>query len=306
MRTGQRGVAIVLAMGVVALAAMAATAIMVSQSTWSRQSELGTEHAQAQLLVSAGVEWVRAVLSDDRRVSSVDYLGEPWALRLPPMPVDNGELAGHIDDQQGLFNLNNLVTGGKENLAQFVRFQRLLSILGLPAELAPALVDWEDSDSQVEPQGGAEDAYYLAQDPPYLAANRPLVDVGELSLVRGFDQETRARLAPFVTALPATAPTPVNVNTAPPEVLAAVVAGLDLDGARALVAGRARAYFRDVADFMSRLPKGASVGIDAVSVSSDYFLANLRVTVGDARARGQALLYRPDFKWPTILWRKYL
>jgi len=304
MRSGQRGVAIVLAMSVVALAAMAATAIMVSQSTWSRQSELASEHAQAQLLVAAGVEWVRAVLSDDRRVSNVDYLGEPWALRLPPMPVENGELAGHIDDQQGLFNLNNLVSGGKENLAQFGRFQRLLAILGLPDNLAAALVDWEDSDSEVQPQGGAEDAYYLSRDPPYLAANRPLVDVGELSLVRGFDQDTRARLAPFVTALPAT--TPVNVNTAPPEVLAAVVTGLDLDGARTLVAGRERAYFRDIADFASRLPKGASVSGDAVSVSSDYFLANLRVTVGDARARGQALLFRPDFKWPTILWRKYL
>ncbi len=304
MRSGQRGVAIVLAMGVVALAAMAATAIMVSQSTWARQSQLEAEHAQAQLLVSAGVEWVRAILSDDKRVSSVDYLGEPWALRLPPMPVENGELAGHIDDQQGLFNLNNLVTGGKENLAQFVHFQRLLAILGLPENLAAALLDWEDSDSIVQPQGGAEDAYYLSRDPPYLAANRPLIDTGELSLVRGFDQEVRARLAPFVTALPQS--TPVNVNTAPPEVLAAVVDGLDLDGARTLVAGRERAYFRDIADFASRLPKGASVSGSDISVSSDYFLASMRVTVGDARARGRALLFRPDFKWPTIIWRKYL
>src|SRR5450759_3330110 len=100
MRAGQRGVAIVLAMGVVALAALAATAIMVSQSTWSRQSELTAEHVQAQILVQTGVDWCRAVLSDDRRASSVDHLGEPWALRLPPMPVENGVLEGHIEDQQ--------------------------------------------------------------------------------------------------------------------------------------------------------------------------------------------------------------
>ncbi|HUW36848.1 MAG TPA: type II secretion system minor pseudopilin GspK [Rhodocyclaceae bacterium] len=304
MRTEQQGVAIILAMSVVALAAMAATAIMVSESTWSRQSELTTDHVQAQLLVSAGVDWVRAVLSDDRRISNVDYLGEPWALHLPPMPVENGELAGHIDDQQGAFNLNNLVSNGKENVGELARFQRLLAILGLPENLAAALVDWVDSDSEVQPQGGAEDAYYLALNPPYLAANRPLVDVAELSLVRGFDQDVRARLAPFVTALPG--PTPVNVNTATPEVLAAVVDGLDLDGARALVTARERAYFRDTADFLSRLPKGAAVGTGEISVSSDYFLATLRVTIGDARARGQALLFRPDAKWPTILWRKYL
>ena len=46
--------------------------------------------------------------------------------RLPPMPVDNGELAGYIDDQQGAFNLNNLATGGKISVVQFERFRRLL------------------------------------------------------------------------------------------------------------------------------------------------------------------------------------
>ena len=78
----QRGVAVVLAMGVAALAAMAATAMMLSQSTWARHSELSTDRIQAQLVVKAGVDWARAVLSDDRRSSTVDHLGEPWALRL--------------------------------------------------------------------------------------------------------------------------------------------------------------------------------------------------------------------------------
>jgi len=297
-------VAIVLAMGVVALAAMAATAILVSQSTWARQRQLSNEHAQALLIVQAGVDWVRAVLSDDKRRSVVDHLGEPWALRLPPMPVDNGELAGHIEDQQGAFNLNNLVTNGKLDLAQLERLKRLLSLLDLPADLAPALADWLDSDSEVQPQGGAEDAYYLSLDPPYLPANRPLLDVEELAQVRGFDAAVRARLKPYVTALPAA--TAINVNTASAEVLAAVIEGLDLAAARDLVAGRDRAYFRDVADFAVRLPKGIEPGNSAISVSSDYFLATLRVSFGDAQASGLALLARPDAKWPKILWCKTL
>jgi len=52
---------------------------------------------------------------------------------------------GAIEDRQGLFNLNNVVG----NVAQF---QRLLAVLGLPADLAPALADWTDGDS--EPQAG--------------------------------------------------------------------------------------------------------------------------------------------------------
>lgn len=304
MKKSQSGVAIVLAMGVVALAALAATAIMVTQSTWTRQNELAADHVQAQTLIQVGVDWTRALLSDDRRTTSVDTLGEPWALRLPPIPVENGSLAGHIEDQQGRFNLNNLVKDGKPNPAQIAHFQRLLSILRLPPALADALVDWIDADSEVQAPGGAEDAFYLALHPPYLAANRPLIDIAELALVRGFDDGARLRLRPFVSALPAF--TAVNVNTAPPEVIAAVVDGLDIDGARALVEQRARSYFRDRTDFLNRIPKDGVPAIEDIAFSSDYFMVQLRVTIGDAQARSAALLARTDANWPTIVWRKML
>ncbi len=300
----QHGVAIVLAMGVVALAALAATAILVLQSTWSRQAELTAGHAQAQLLIQAGLDWSRAVLSDDRRAGNIDNPGEPWALRLPPVPVEGGSLTGYIEDQQGKFNLNNLLKGNKVNPAQLASFRRLLSILALPPALADALADWIDADSEPQPQDGAEDETYLALQPPYLAANRPLIDVAELVLVRGFDNGVRARLRPFVTALPRF--TAVNANTAAPEVLAAVVEGLDLDGARAVVAQRERAYFRTFSDFFNQLPPGLTVPNDNISVSSDFFIATMRVTMGGAQARGAALLAREKSGWPAVVWRKIL
>jgi general secretion pathway protein K len=302
VRKSQRGVAVVLAMGVVALAAIAAAAMLASQSTWARHAELTAEHVQAQALVQAGVDWARALLYDDRRVSSADHLGEPWAMRLPPVPVDNGELAGQIDDQQGLFNLNNLVRGGAVSPVYLAQFRRLLQTLGLPEALAASLADWLDADNEPSP-GGAEDAYYQAQQPPYLAANRALTDVAELALVRGFDAAVRAHLRPFVTALPRF--TAVNINTAPPEVLSAVIGGLDLDGARDLVAQRGRAYFRNRAEFLAQLPPGAEAGANDVATSSDFFLASMRVTIGSAQARGVALLVRDSAGWPTVVWRKY-
>jgi len=304
MRAGERGVAIVLAMGVVALAAIAATAIMVSQSTWARQTELTANQMQAQAVLQAGSDWARAVLSDDLRAGSVDHLGEPWALKLPPLQVENGELVGSIVDQQGRFNLNNVVTEGKISLAQLAHLRRLLAILGLPDELADALADWVDADGEPHPRYGAEDAYYLALEPPYLTANQPLTDVAELALVRGFDDTVRARLHPYVSALPRF--TAVNVNTAPPEVLAAVVEGLELGGAQLLVAQRERAYFRSADDFLRRLPQGAAAATNDISVSTDYFMATLRVTIGGAQARGKALLARGATGWPVIVWRKYL
>lgn len=298
----QHGVAIVLAMGVVALAALAATAMMVSQSTWSRQVEMSAGHAQAQLLIQSGLDWARAVLSDDRRVGNIDTLDEPWALRLPPIPVLNGSLTGHIEDQQGKFNLNNLLRNGKISNVQLEYFRRLLSILNLPPALAGALADWIDADSEAQPQDGAEDAYYLSLQPPYLAANQALFDVAELALVRGFDESVRRRLRPFVTALPRF--TALNANTATPEVLAAVIDGLGLDDARALVAQRERAYFRTYSDFFAQLPPGLIVPTENVSVSSDYFLATMRVTINEAQARGSALLAREKAGWPVVVWRK--
>jgi len=306
MKARQRGVAIVLAMGVVALAAMAAAAIMVSQSTWARQVELTTEHIQARTVLLAGADWARALLADDRRLGNVDHLGEPWALKLPPLPVENGELVGQIEDQQGAFNLNNLVVAadGKINVVQLAHFRNLLATLSLPSELADALADWIDRDSEPQPRDGAEDAYYLSLDPPYLPANQPLVDVAELALVRGFDDNVRARLRPYVTALPGM--TAINVNTASAEVLAAVVEGLDLGGAQLLVGQRDRAYFRNAHDFLIRLPRGVEVAAGDIGVSSNYFKATLRVTIGGAQARGVALLARGASGWPDIVWRKYL
>jgi len=282
MRASRRkcelGVAVVLAMGVVALAAIAVTAMLASQSTWSRQAELRAEHVQAQTLVQVGVDWARSLLNDDRRSSSVDHLGEPWAMRVPPVPVDNGELAGQIDDQQGAFNLNNLVRNGKASPAHLAQFRRLLEILGLPGALAGSLAGW-------------------------LEANRPLTDIAELVVVPGFDTAARARLRPFVTALPR--PTSVNVNTAAPEVLAAIVRELTLDDARNLTAQRERAYFRNLGEFLVQLPPRAAADGNDITTASQYFQVSIRVTIGGAQARGTALLSRDTAGWPEVVWRKY-
>jgi general secretion pathway protein K len=277
----ERGAAIVLALSVVALAALAASAMMVSQGVWIRQIELATGRTQGQFIIQAGLDWARAVLDHDRHVSSVDHLGESWAVRLSPIPVDNGSIAGYLEDQQARFNLNNLLKDGAIDRAQLAVFRRLLSILGLQPVKADMLADWMEVDG------------------------RPLVDASELARLSCFDEGTRARLRPFVTVLPRS--TAVNVNTAAPEVLAAVVEGLNLDDARALVAQRDRAYFRSTSEFLDQLPRNLTRPAGGISVSSGYFMATIYANFGGAHARGLALLARDELGgWPAIVWRKYL
>jgi general secretion pathway protein K len=285
MRKRERGAAIVLALSVVALAALAASAMMVSQGVWIRQIELSAGRSQGNFIIQAGVDWARAVLNHDRHTSDVDHLGEPWALRLPSIPLENGNLAGnlagYIEDQQARFNLNNLLKNGNIDPAQLAIFRRLLSILGLQPVSADMLANWMD------------------------AGRRPLVDVSELARLGSFDEGTRARLGPFVTVLPHF--TAVNVNTAAPEVLAAVVKGLGLDGARALVVQRDRAYFRSGSEFLGRLPNTLTVSAENISVTSGYFMATIHANVGGTHSRSLALLAHGETgSWPTIVWRKYL
>lgn len=309
LKKSQQGVAIIMAMAVVTLAALAATGIMVTQSTWARHVQLANDHTQAQLLIQTGLDWGRAVLSDDLRVSTADHAGEPWAMVLPSVSVDNGNLLGHIEDQQGRFNLNNLLQDGNINISQFDAYARLLALLNLPPELALTLADWLDTDQHEQPGGGAEDAYYLAMPLPYLAANRALQDVAELADIAGYDASVRARLTPFVTALPGV--TALNVNMAKAEVLAAVIPDLGLDAARTLVVRRQQAWFRNYADFISQLPaqllnsSGVSLSENNLIVSSEFFIANAHVSFGGAQARGTALLARSSAGWPRVLWRKY-
>lgn len=297
----QRGVAIIMVLLIVALATVMATYLAQQQQLWQRQVESQFDRAQARRLGIAGIDWARAVLADDAHANHTDYQGEIWTLQLPAMPVDNGNVIGIIEDRQGLFNLNNLVRNGISSTPDIAQFQRLLNLLGLPGELAFALADWMDSDSEAHYPGGAEDTYYLSLPQPYRTANRQIAELGELSRVKGFDEHSIERLRPFVSVLPLSLP--INVNFASAEVLAAVIPDLSLSDARALVLQRLGKPFKDVTDFKQRLPR-SDIPVNEMdfSVTSEFFWVTGRARVANSQARTQALLQRTS-GWPTVVWQ---
>lgn len=298
----ERGVALIAVILVVALATSTAAFMAWQQQLEVRRMENLRDQAQASAIAHAAVDWARAILADDARDNNVDHLGEDWATALKVLPVEQGQIAGGITDQQGLFNLNNL-SRSEEDIAVF---RRLLDILRLPTELADVAADWVDANAEPRLPGGTEDMYYLSLEPPYRAANRPLSGVDGLYRLKGFDHETVEKLRPFVTALPQ--PTPVNVNTAPPEVLAALFPDLPLESAKEMVETRKKNYFKDQADFRGRMPAGQSGQMrDTVfSVNSSYFLVTGRASFGRVRSGWQVLLERRGNGWPLVVWRKAL
>ncbi len=294
----QQGAALVTVLLIVAMATTVAAFMAQQHSFWQRELERSRDRAQARRIVQAGVDWARAILADDAASNQYDHAREMWAMELPAIPVEGGEVQGLILDQQGLFNLNNLVQNGVVSAPDVQRLQRLLSCLGLPQELAVALADWMDADSEPG-AGGAEDSYYLSLPTPYRAANRPLVELSELVRVKGFDAQTIKLLAPYVTALPEH--TLINVNFAAPEVLAAVIPGLSLQDARQIALNRKAQPFQTVGDFRQKLPASVGQAMNLeVSVSSQYFLVEGRGMQGQSQFAVQALLNRRS-TWATVV-----
>jgi len=299
--TRMRGAAIVLAMLIAALAAAVAATVFADQQRWIRTVEHRRDQVQAQALAMAGVQWTRQILDDDARRSEIDHLGEPWALTLPPIPLEDGEVRGAIVDAQGRLNINALGTADASAEQERVRLTRLFAQRGIPPAALAGMSDWIDTDSVVRESGG-EDAFYLAQPVPRLAANAPVLRVAELGLAKGVTPRALAAVLPFLSALPAG--TPVNVNTAPREVLAAILGNIGGESLEALVADRARKPFTTIAEFRSRLPDGASLASDAaLSVKSNYFYVTIEARQGATLSHARALVRRGGGGKPEIVWQ---
>jgi general secretion pathway protein K len=208
----------------------------------------------------------------------------------------------HRRDQveaQSMLNVNDLASGGHAAQAR-QRFTRLFAALGVPATTLAAMADWVDTDDVVQ-EGGAEDAWYSSEADGSLAANAPATRFEELALVRGMTPAAMMRLRPFVTSLPAD--TPVNVNTAPAEVLGALLEGAEPALVATLVARRGVRPFASADDLRALLPANVAIIDPAmISVKTRYFLVSVRARQGETIAHARALIFRDDTS-SSIVWQ---
>ena len=295
------GAALILAMLVAALAATVAVALAAEQQRWFVDVGNRRDQVQAQSLALAGVQWARQILNDDARGGLLDHLAEIWAYPLPATPIANGSIEGRIEDAQGRVNLNNLALANAQGTIERMRMMQLLSAKGVNPALVDTIADWTDADGSPR-ANGAEDAYYEQRSPTALAANMPLVRAAEMTSVRGASAKVWTALADDVVALPAGAP--LNINTAPTNVIAAAIPGLAGDKLAAFVADRARKPFTTMAELRERLPRDVTLPEAAsFSFGSSYFLVSVRSRQGDAIAQARALLKRDGREWPSVVWQ---
>jgi len=285
---GQRGVALITVLLVVAIATVVTAGMIARQQLSIRSSSNQLSARQAWHYALGGEALAQAMLARDLKQAGgnpgqpVDHLREAWARKLAPFDVDEGRISLQIEDLAGRFNLNSLVVNREVIPQARKRFERLLRNLQIDPQYAARLVDWLDEGQEPSGASGAEDNQYLLLQPPYRTGNRRLQDVSELRLLLELSERDYRRLQPYVSALPAD--TKLNVNTASALVLSTLSDTLSLQQAQELVQARGAEGYRTPAEFTAQPALTAAGGqINDLAVDSSFFQARSEVQLGERK-----------------------
>jgi general secretion pathway protein K len=207
-RGRQRGIALLVAIVMFAIATTVAAAITYNKAMAARRAAATFALEQAVQAGMAAEALAALVLEDDGKTNRT-AIHEAWAHPMPPTEITEGIwVAGQIEDLTDRFNLNSLVTFDQQrgifvtDPRQMQVFETLLTSLNIDVRYAGLLVDWLDGDINPQSNGGGEDTLYLTQMPPYRPPNNLIVHPSELLALPGFGAENYSRIAPYVTALP--------------------------------------------------------------------------------------------------------
>ncbi len=326
----QRGAAILLAMVIVVLVTTLAAAMVWQQWRAVQIEAAERSRAQSRWILVGAMDWARLILREDARNGGADHLGEVWAAPLAEARLstflatdksndaDGPEafLSGSITDAQSRYNLSNLVSGGRIDPAELAVLKQLFENINVSSEVAntisktllssaPPPVNRGNAPGNARgnaPEGAPEGAA-SAQEP---ITDHPLIpqipphSVSQLAWF-GLDAQTLRHIEPFVVLLPR--PTPVNLNTAPREVLAAVIDGIDLGTAERLTQTRQRTPFTNLEDAQKVLPESAQLAPLRVTTQTEFFEVRGRLRLENQTVEERTLVRRVG-RDVTTIWRE--
>ncbi len=309
----ERGAALLTAMIIVTLIASLAAGMVWQQYRAVQIEAADRARAQSAWILQGALDWARLILREDaqtnQRNKKVYHLGEPWAVPLAEARLstflaadkssasdDEGPeafLSGTIEDAQSRYNLRALLGGPKVPELEQRVLERLCSQVNAPPGTAALIINGlrasfpaqaASSPSGVNVPGNG------ASGPP-VSESGPLQPAGidQLSWL-GLDDATLRRLQPYVVLLPK--PTPVNLNTAPREVIAALFDGVTLSDAERLVQVRKAQPLQAVDDAKKSLPANVELGADRASVDSSYFIVTGRLRLDERQLEQRSLIER--------------
>jgi general secretion pathway protein K len=275
------------------------------QQVQVRSMENQRLHLQTKWILRGALDWATLVLFQDgidhRAYTSLDQV---WATPLAETRLDqyverervegenfDASLSGNITDACSRYNLRNLGKGkAQPDHVQIEIFERLLRNLQLDPGLARRVAAFVAAG--LPPGAEGPDPNNPEPMPQVPGAPVKFLQVEDLLTVQGVTPAIVERLRPFVTVLPEV--TRVNVNTAPAEVLAALVPNMSVSEANTLIVRRKQAAWREKSYFSSEVNQnsGRQLVEETYDVRSDWFLVDSRIRLDRAALDAQALIQR--------------
>ncbi|TFF02632.1 general secretion pathway protein GspK [Pseudomonas sp. BCA14] len=275
--------AIISALLIAAVVAVIAGAMLTRQTVFTRSLEAEQARIQGQWLLQGGLERSRQLLWEARQNDVLTRLDQPWAR------AQGGVFEARIEDEQGKFNLRNLVNRQQPDAQQLRSFERLCRLIGVDPAVSRRI----------------SQRVIASYDQPDRPARYPMLrSLEDLSAIEGLEPQVLQRMQAYISVLPGN--TWVNGNTARPEVLSAVVPQLDLAQAQALVTERDGGHwFINRGDFVNRL-RMPQVEVESVQVgiTSEWFRLQGQARREQRRVTIEALLHRPEDRMPRVIWSR--
>ncbi len=308
--SGRRGFVLVVVLVVVALLT-SLTVLFINEV----YLEVTAEHnardaAQGSLFAQGGITGALQLLTATAGSQSYTTLNDLWA---KPILLDEeqGELRIAIEDETGKLNLNMVsLPNGSFNEPYRLMALRLFTLLKLPPELVETLADWTDEGDTPHPNG-AESSWYQSLKPPYLPRNSYLKTVDELALVKGFAGAPLQRIRPFVTVygdLPPGAPAaPININTAPKEVLMALDERIGSTLADRIIVYRRDTPFKTAAD-LAQVPGMEGIApslLTRIATKGAVYRIRSEATVNGVTRTIEAVVRLGGASPDILYWREY-
>ncbi len=320
------GVALILVMWVVLILSLLISGFAFTMHVETSVASYSRKRLQAEMLARSGVELARReliahLLSPTN--NTFDARNQEWAT--------NDEW--YVNHELGDGTINVQVTDEESKLpvnrASPEQLKRLVTLLGVDDSdidiIVDSIEDWIDADDLVR-LNGAEDEYYMSLSPPYHVKNAPVDRIEELLLVRGMtrdilygtpataDEDAVPGLAEFITAHSSGR---VNVNTAPPIVLKAMLGLGDSqleavlqhrEGSDGILGTDDDQPFKSLDEFLALLGT-LSQDVQArlqqsLTVQSEFFTVRATGQVGNVKRTIVTILHRNGASISTVSWEE--
>ncbi|KAA0934793.1 type II secretion system minor pseudopilin GspK [Psychrobacter sp. ANT_H59] len=292
----QRGVALLTILLLVVSITVVAGAMLASQKIAIRRSGLLFDQNQLLQDIDAGQQLAVTMIRADANLNDTDSTQDIWAKPVPPYTLGTHSIGIEMRDEASRFNINNLYQNGAVDSNALAVLQRLLTQLNLAPDIAIAVLDYQDTDSEIYQDGGDESTVYNQQSNSSADSDLPnqrLVNIDQLQNVKGINAEVLAVLRPYIIVVPHYLP--INMNTASPVILAALIDGATSQQMQTIVDLREKQVFESI-DEIWQLPILGSLNekqrkalAPLLAVDSQAFTALItatdNATFGQARQR---------------------